>query len=121
MSAVTTHAESDATRLQQERQETVEKLERLNSELRSLAEPSADEGDTDAYEREKMLALVHSLRRKLESLDHALEMAQKGTYGICESCGDRIDRARLEILPQATLCLDCQRAFERRNKRGRWS
>jgi DnaK suppressor protein len=120
MSAVTTHVESNIVRLQQERQETVEKLERLNTELRSLAEPSADEGDTDAYEREKILALVHSLKRKLESLDHALEMTEKGTYGICESCGERIDRARLEILPQATLCLKCQRAYEQRNKRGRW-
>lgn len=119
MDSVTTHTRSDVTKLLAERQQTTEKLEHLARELRSMAEPSADEADIDAYEREKILALVQTLQRKLESIDHALEMAEKGTYGICEGCGDRIDPARLEILPQATLCLKCQRDFERRNKRNR--
>ncbi|MGD8475293.1 MAG: TraR/DksA C4-type zinc finger protein, partial [Anaerolineae bacterium] len=43
-----------------------------------------------------------------------------GTYGTCESCGERIDPARLEILPEATLCLNCQRQKERRSKRRRF-
>lgn len=116
---MTATAQSDITRLERERQATIEKLEHLRIDLRNSAERSADETDTDAYEREKTLALVHSLERKLESLDRAIESAQKGTYGICESCGDRIDPARLEILPQATLCLKCQREYEHRNRRGR--
>lgn len=107
------------SRLEQERQVTLEKLEHLKIDLRSLAEPSADETDTDAYEREKLLALVHGLQRKLESLDRAIELSQKGAYGICESCGERIDPARLEILPHATLCLKCQQELERRSRRGR--
>jgi DnaK suppressor protein len=62
---------------------------------------------------------MQSLQRKLESTERALESAEKGTYGICENCGERIDPARLEILPQATLCLKCQREFERRYRRKR--
>lgn len=119
MVATTARIPTDITKLQTEHQETLEKLEHLMYELRTMAEPSADETDLDAYEREKTLALVHSLKRKLESIDHALELAQKGTYGICETCGERIDPARLEILPQATLCLKCQRDYERRSKRQR--
>ncbi len=103
-----------------ERQETLEKLEHLRLDLLNLAEPTADETDVDAYEREKILGLVQSLRRKLESLDRAMEWAQKGNYGICENCGERIDPARLEILPQTTLCLRCQRDLERRNRQERF-
>ena len=80
---------------------------------------SSDEADVDAYEREKTWALIQSLQRKLDSIDHALQSAKSGTYGQCETCGDRIDPARLEIIPEAALCLRCQREYERRNRRGR--
>ena len=119
MDAVMTAARSEVVRLEIERQETVEKLEHLQTDLRNTAERSADEADVDTYEREKTLALVQSLQRKLASLDHAIQSAQNGTYGMCEGCGGRIDPARLEILPQATMCLKCQREYERRNKRNR--
>jgi DnaK suppressor protein len=115
--ATTTRVE--VAKLEQERATTIERLEHLRIDLRSLAERSADETDSDAYEREKTLALAQSLERKLESIERAIQLAQKGAYGICENCGNRIDPARLEILPQATLCLRCQRELERRNRRSR--
>ena len=119
MDAVASRTRSETARLELEYQQTIEKIEHLQEELRSLAEPSADEADVDAYEREKTWALIQSLKRKLESIEHALDSARTGKYGICEDCGERIDPARLEIIPQTTLCLRCQRAFERRNKRAR--
>ena len=109
----------DVEKLELTRQEIFEELEHLRAELRSIAEPSADQADVDAYEREKTWALVQRLERKLESMEHALRMARAGTYGICEGCGDRIDPARLEVLPEATLCLDCQREIERQHRRRR--
>ncbi len=117
MESVTNRTQRDVSRLEQEREEILQKLENLRVDMRNMAEPSADETDVDAYERERIWALMQTLKHKLESIDHALESAQNGTYGICESCGERIDPARLEILPQATLCLKCQRQFERRNRR----
>jgi RNA polymerase-binding protein DksA len=117
MEATTLQERAEIERLTRQRSEVLEDLEHLRADLRSMAEPSADEADVDAYEREKTWALVQRLERKLESIDHALRIAQNGTYGICENCGDRIDPARLEALPEATLCLDCQRQVERRNRR----
>ena len=38
---------------------------------------------------------------------HEGERIEKGEYGICESCGDPIPLARLEVLPYATLCVAC--------------
>ena len=119
MEATTTQAQAEVERLELIRQEIVEDLDHLRADLRNMAEPSADETDVDAYEREKTWALVQRLERKLESIDHALRLAKSGMYGICEGCGGRIDPARLEILPEATLCLDCQRKLERQNKRRR--
>ena len=119
MEATTTEAQAEVERLELIRQEITEDLDHLRADLRNMAEPSADEADLDAYEREKTWALIQTLQRKLESIEYALRSAKNGTYGICEGCGDRIDPARLEIIPQATHCLQCQRAIERRNRRAR--
>jgi RNA polymerase-binding protein DksA len=120
MEGTATQVQTDIERLEIMRQEIVVEIEHLRTDLRNMAEPSADEADIDAYEREKTWALVQRLQRKVESVDHALKMAKNGTYGICESCGDRITPARLEILPEATLCLECQRQKERQHKRRRF-
>ena len=104
-------------KLEQSRNETLEEMEHLRIEMRSMAEPTADEADIDAYEREKTFALIQTLERKVDSIEHALRMARNGTYGICENCSSRIDPARLEILPEATLCLECKRQNERRSRR----
>ena len=103
----------------QTREELLQDIEGLRRDLRNMAEPSADEADVDAYEREKTWALIQRLQAKLESVERAIHAAEKGKYGICESCGQPIDPARLEILPEATMCLNCQRQFERRVRRYR--
>ena len=116
MEALATQQQTEIARLESARREIVKELEHLRTELRNMAEPSADEADMDAFEREKTWALVQSMQRKLESIDRAITLAKNGTYGLCEDCGQRIDPARLEILPEASLCLQCQRNFERRNR-----
>jgi DnaK suppressor protein len=119
MAGPATRTQSEIRRLESEREEVVQKLANLQVEMRTMAEPTADEADVDAYEREKTWALIQSLQRKLESIDLAIQSAKAGKYGICQNCGAQIDPARLDILPQATLCLKCQREFERRNRRTR--
>jgi RNA polymerase-binding protein DksA len=120
MKTTASQSQVEIDRLELSRSEILEDMEHLRADLRNMAEPSADEADLDAYEREKTLALIQTLERKVDSIDHALRLARNGTYGTCESCGERIDPARLEILPEATLCLNCQRQKERRNKRRRF-
>ncbi len=119
MESAATQDRTDVARLEFVREEILEDLEHLRADLRNMAEPSADETDVDAYEREKTWALVQRLERKLVSVEHALRMARAGSYGSCENCGNRIDPARLEVLPEATLCLECQRQVERQNRRRR--
>ena len=49
----------------------------------------------------------------LSRIERALEKVRKGEYGICEACGHKIPKARLDALPDATLCIKCQRELER--------
>lgn len=52
-------------------------------------------------------------RRRLAQAEIALARLEAGTYGICEACGRAIDPARLEVVPAALLCVDCQRRADR--------
>ena len=66
------------------------------------------EGDTLAVERERDLALSAQARAAIDEIDAALERLHTGTYGICERCGKKIRKERLEALPHAALCIDCK-------------
>ena len=103
-------------KLQEEREQVHLELDRLREALKIEVDPDADEGDPDLVEREKVMALVQGLERKLESIEYALRQAQEGTYGICERCGEPIDPARLEVVPEATLCVRCKSIVEQQSR-----
>ncbi|MFZ2361565.1 MAG: TraR/DksA family transcriptional regulator [Anaerolineae bacterium] len=108
-----TKVETERAKLEAERVAIVDDIGHLKEWLQGEVDVDADEGDPDLAEREKNLALLTVLERKLESVNMALRAIEKGRYGICERCGNPIDPARLEVRPDATLCLDCQREVER--------
>lgn len=101
------------TPLQEEREATLAEMNRLRIALQSEVDDDVEEGDPNMYEREKILALLQNLERKLESVDQALRKVEKGTYGVCENCGNPIDPARLKAIPHAVLCIDCKAREER--------
>jgi len=105
-------------KLEEERAQVLLEIERQREALRTEVDPDTDEGDPDLVEREKVMALVQSLERRLESIDYALRQAQQGNYGICERCGEPIDPARLEAVPEATLCVRCKAIVERQTRVG---
>ena len=57
--------------------------------------------------------LVAVETRELERVEEAIKRMDNGTYGICESCKKKIPQARLEALPYAALCIECQRIEEK--------
>jgi len=79
-----------------------------------------DEEGTETSELERRRALEKRLRDQLAEIEHALHKKGQGTYGVCDSCGQPIDPARLEALPQANLCLSCK-ASQAKNAKGRSS
>lgn len=66
--------------------------------------------DSAQDEISSQLAEVES--RELSNIDKALERMREGTYGLCEACGNKIPVARLQALPYAVLCIECQRIAE---------
>jgi DnaK suppressor protein len=90
------------------------------SQIQRLSDTVAEAGDDEAdassklYEREHELALTRNTRELLEQTEHALERTDAGTYGVCESCGKPIGKARLLAFPRATLCVECKQRQERR-------
>jgi DnaK suppressor protein len=105
--------DTEREKLETERSAILDDIEHLKEWLQGEVDVDADEGDPDLAEREKNLALLMVMERKLESVNTALRAIEKGSYGICERCGKPIDPARMEVRPDATLCLDCQREVER--------
>ncbi|HUP49335.1 MAG TPA: TraR/DksA family transcriptional regulator [Thermoanaerobaculia bacterium] len=61
-------------------------------------------------------AMTQMSRRQLEirlqQIDAALAALDAGTYGTCRQCKEPLGLARLEALPEAPLCVDCQEALE---------
>src|SRR5262245_19666807 len=72
----------------------------------------ADVG-TDSMEREKVIQLASAEGRILLEINEALRRMARGEYGVCESCGNPILRARLEAMPYVRLCLSCKEKEER--------
>jgi DnaK suppressor protein len=102
-------------RLEDHRQEILDMYER---DLR-VGQESSDEGAEDlvdrannAYNREFMLSLSGSERQILLEIEQALERLEEGTYGNCVHCGEIIPRKRLQAVPWARYCIDCQEQVE---------
>ncbi len=87
--------------------------ERLTDSVRDAGDDPADAG-SKAFERDLELALTQNARHLLEQGERALARIDAGTYGVCESCGRAIGKARLLAFPRANLCVECKQREERR-------
>jgi len=54
------------------------------------------------------------VNRKIVQTRRALTRIKIGKYGICEKCGNLIDTDRLMVMPEATLCVNCERKKEKK-------
>lgn len=104
--------------LEAEREQLRSQAERLEADFRDESWKDRNTDDeaeigSAVFERERVASLAQHARREMARIEEALQRMDEGTYGACVSCGELIDRARLEARPQSLLCLDCQRAQER--------
>ncbi|MFC1873225.1 TraR/DksA family transcriptional regulator [Chloroflexota bacterium] len=103
------------SRLDNEYKRLTGELEQLDSSLRPVSERlegsifgKREEEAAESFELGKRLALEEQLRDNLVEVEHALHKFEEGTYGSCDSCGKSIAPARLEALPQASMCVNCK-------------
>ena len=104
-----------------------ERLQRQRAEIVSMykqdlraGQESADDGTEDivdrannAYNRELMFSLSDNERATLLQIENALARMDDGSYGRCANCGQMISIQRLEAVPWARFCIDCQELAEK--------
>jgi DnaK suppressor protein len=100
-----------------------ERRREIHDKLRSLREAfpleahdvrDAEEQSVDDFVREVDLALMQMKSETLKKIDQAITRLENGSYGRCQECGQEIAAARLQALPFALLCRDCQAETESR-------
>ncbi|HEX6862022.1 MAG TPA: TraR/DksA family transcriptional regulator [Thermoanaerobaculia bacterium] len=103
-------------RLEKQRQEI---LDMYKQDVRAGQE-LADDGTEDivdrannAYNRELMFSLSDSERQMVLQIEAALRRMDDGVYGRCANCGNTINMRRLEAVPYARFCIDCQELAEK--------
>jgi YteA family regulatory protein len=69
---------------------------------------------SETFEREKDFAFDENIDEMVDRIDRALAKIEDGTFGTCDRCGKEIGKARLEALPYATFCIECQDIVEGR-------
>lgn len=83
-------------------------------ELR-LAESESGDDSSEAIEGNRIAALKEIVGARLERVKVALTKLRRGSYGICDRCGKKIDPARLKAMPEARYCIDCEKKLEESN------
>jgi len=76
----------------------------------TIDESAQDMADraTSAYTKEFAYSLSETDRKTLLLIDQALGRIEAGTYGTCVHCGQPVQEKRIEAVPWARHCLDCQ-------------
>ena len=78
-------------------------------------ETHVDEMGTENNARELDFYIAEREGKFIANLENALKRIENSTYGICRSCGQMISKRRLEVVPHATLCIDCKSDKERKD------
>jgi RNA polymerase-binding transcription factor DksA len=87
-----------------------------SGELSGYSLHMADAG-TDNFDREFALSLVSNEQEALYEIEEALKRLEQGVYGLCGNCEKPIRKERLEAVPFARLCVQCQAGIEKNSRR----
>jgi len=110
-------------------EQLAEQLRRRRSSLifdtgyREIAADIVDERKSE-LEESAQLDRITSVDNRLEQrgqktlrdIEVALDRLATGSYGICHTCEEEIGSARLKALPTATLCIDCAKDREKKQR-----
>jgi len=101
----------------------VAERERLRTELKETIQApgqmtygSQAAAASQVFEQQRDLALRDHNAQQLATVEAALRRLDDGTYGTCVRCGEPVAPARLEALPWAAHCIDCQAILDRQRR-----
>lgn len=106
----------------EERQRMEEELEQVRNRTTDMDNALPEEGESGdedtadlasaMMDKEMDLSVEDDLEDVLTQVDRALQKIEEGTYGICDVSGEPIPKSRLELIPYATLTVECQAMAE---------
>lgn len=101
------------------RQEIIREIEgnlgqSLTEDQQRRLESARDVGDQALMDldRELGISLMEMRNRRRQAIDESLNRLRDGTYGMCAECGIEISEKRLQAVPFAKLCVECQSKAE---------
>lgn len=76
---------------------------------------SEEENAQEVEKFQENLGLQKNLKNLIKDVKEALAKIEKGKYGICDNCKERIEPGRIKAYPAANLCVTCaSRRFHKR-------
>ncbi len=102
-------------KLEKRREEILETLDDLIKRSDADNDIAMDEGDKSLihYSLHYLSQLSSRELKTFKAIEVALKKIEKGTYGICEYCGKEINPKRIEAIPWAKYCVECQEKIEK--------
>jgi len=107
-----THVQNIIELLNDDRKNT---MERIQGYEESFQEPESTKGDNNDQasqltENQTNYAIRDELVSKVRKIDQALARAKANPdeFGMCRNCGCEIPIGRIEAIPFATMCCECQ-------------
>ena len=70
---------------------------------------TVDDDITEIEGHDRITATRLNLKQRLSEVKGALSRMEDNTYGVCKNCGQKISEERIEAMPSASLCIDCNR------------
>lgn len=102
------------------KREIIDTLISNNEDFRAIVEgiDPKDFADiaSDDMDRKMLETIGTKDIKRMRLIDSAITRIEQGKYGLCMKCGKRIPKERLEAIPYALMCIECQSADERRNR-----
>ncbi len=108
--------EGNKKKLLKRKKEIVDALSEFYNETKEvenagIAMDIADKAES-SYTKEFLLSLSNTERKQLKLIDEALKRIERCDYGVCQMCGVRISKKRLDAVPWAPYCINCQEKDE---------
>ena len=105
--------------LEVRRQEIIKRAQQtLDEDMALDANDLPDEMDLASSEYLQSFQFRLRGREKafLDKIGKAIDKIDKGTFGVCDDCAEKISVKRLEARPETTLCIRCKEDQERVEK-----
>jgi DnaK suppressor protein len=103
-------------KLQAKRDELMRIIARTEEEGRTADDdPTVDLADkaANSYTKEFLFGQTNHDRVMLQLVEDALKRMKENAYGLCANCQEEVQQKRLEAVPWARHCIECQEKQER--------